>query len=234
MQNILQVEAMGMSQVTLPCAACYGRFRAADYQLKNDPKLRRRFESVLGAEYHSSVSIVHLLDLLVNQIGPEVIREKVVKPLSGLRLACYYGCLLTRPPKVVAFDNPDFPSTMERLMQATGASTVEWPYKTECCGATLGISYMEAASRLIVSILRDALRAGAEMVVTACPLCQPNLEIRQEEAARTMGQTLQVPVVYFTQLLALALGCDFKDLELDKNFVNPLPLLRQKGLVPGA
>ena len=231
MQNLVQVEAMGMDRVALPCAACYGRFRAADRRIKEAPELRKQVEAALGVEYHSSVAILHLLDLLANHVGLEAIGRKVVKPLSQLRLACYYGCLLTRPPKVVAFDDPDSPSVMEKLMQACGASTVEWPYKTECCGATFGISYEEVALRLIHQLLADAVRAGAEMVVAACPLCQPNLDIRQEEAEKASAKPLSVPVVYFTQLLALALGHDVRKLGFEKNFVDPLPVLRQRGVV---
>lgn len=230
MQNLVQVEAMGAKEVALPCAACYGRFRAADHQVKSDPKLRAQVERVLDAKCQGNVSILHLLDLLVNRVGVEPIRKKFVKSLSGLRLACYYGCLLTRPPKVVAFDDPEAPTSMERLMEAAGAAPVEWPLKTECCGATLGISYIEVASRLINQLLRDAVRAGAEMVVAACPLCQPNLDARQGEAGRILGQELNVPVVYFTQLLALAMGHDPGRLELDKNVVDPLPILRRRGL----
>jgi len=117
------------------------------------------------------------------------------------------------------------------LMEAAGATTVEWPYKTECCGATLGISYLEVAARLITQILRAALRAGAEMVVVACPLCQPNLDVRQEEAAKIMGQSLRVPVVYFTQLLALALGQEAGKLGLEKNIIDPTAILRQRRVI---
>ena len=125
-----------------------------------------------------------MLDVLVNRFGLDGIRQKVQRPLAGLRVACYYGCLLTRPPEVVAFDNPENPTCMDDLVAAIGAEPVAWPYKTECCGASLSITQSKVVGRLGRKLLSMARQAGARCIVVACPLCQLNLDLRQSDAAK--------------------------------------------------
>jgi heterodisulfide reductase subunit B2 len=156
----------------------------------------------------------HVLDVLVNDLGAEPIRAKVSRPLAGLRVACYYGCLLSRPPEIVAFDNPDQPTSMDALVAAAGAEPVAWPYKTECCGASLSMTHTGVVSRLSHKLLSMARQAGAECLVVACPLCQVNLDLRQADASKAHGAIPQTPVLYITQLLGLALGLSAKDLGL--------------------
>lgn len=212
--NLQKAQKAGLP-VMAACASCYARLRTANHKVTNDAKQRQLSERITGKPYDGSVAVHHLLDVLVNQYGVESIRAKVTQRLEGLRVACYYGCLLTRPPEVVAFDNPEHPMSMDHLVAATGAEPVEWPYKTECCGASLSISHSDVVGRLGYKLLAMARHAGAECVVVACPLCQVNLDLRQSDAAKAHGPIPPTPVLYITQLLGLALGLSAKELGMD-------------------
>jgi heterodisulfide reductase subunit B len=226
--NLLKAEAMGCDVVTT-CAACYSRLRAANAEMSHDSAVRRSVDDATRAQYRGTVRVRHLLDVFVNDLGLDLIRDYVERPLRGLRVACYYGCLLTRPPKVVAFDDPEHPTTLDRLMTAIGARPVEWPAKVECCGAGLSLTSPDVMRRLAFGILEMAQRAGADCVAVACPLCQSNLDLRQKESARAAGSDLSLPVLYFTQLLGLAFGLKPKALGLGKLVVSPRAVLEQIG-----
>jgi heterodisulfide reductase subunit B2 len=217
------------SPVLAACASCYARLRTANYQVRNDPEQRRRVEKVTGQAYDGSVIVYHVLDALVNHLGLGAIRVAVRRPLAGLRVACYYGCLLTRPPKLVAFDDAEHPTAMERLAAALGAEPVDWPYKTECCGASLSMTHRGVVSRLSHRLLDMARQAGAECIVVACPLCQVNLDLRQQDAHKAHGELPPTPVLYITQLVGLALGIPPKELGLGALSVSPDALLASLG-----
>jgi heterodisulfide reductase subunit B len=155
------------------------------------------------------------------------VRAKVQQPLKGLRVACYYGCLLTRPPDVVAFDDAEHPACMDEMLEAAGAETVDWPYKTECCGAALSITRPDAVGRLGHRLLSMARQAGAECLAVACPMCQANLDLRQSDAVEAHGDLAATPVLYVTQLLGLALGLSSDELGLDALTVGATSLLQQ-------
>jgi heterodisulfide reductase subunit B len=155
------------------------------------------------------------------------IGRRVVKPLEGLRLACYYGCLITRPSRVTGAENPEYPMKMDRLMRALGAETVEWSYKTECCGGALGITKPEISRRMAGRILANARDCGAEAVVTMCPMCHMNVDARQPE----MNLDGEIPIFHGTQLMTLAFGEDAKAAYLEKNVVDPRPYLAAKRLL---
>ena len=226
--NLLKAEAMGCDVVTT-CAACYSRLRAANAEMSHDSAVRRSVDDATRAQYRGTVRVRHLLDVFVNDLGLDLIRDYVERPLRGLRVACYYGCLLTRPPKVVAFDDPEHPTALDRLMTAIGAKPVEWPAKVECCGAGLSLTSPDVMRRLAFGILEMAQRAGADCVAVACPLCQSNLDLRQKESTRAAGSDLSLPVLYFTQLLGLAFGLKPKALGLGKLVVSPRAVLEQIG-----
>ncbi|MDP2662221.1 MAG: heterodisulfide reductase-related iron-sulfur binding cluster, partial [Dehalococcoidia bacterium] len=151
-------------------------------------------------------------------------------PLTGLKVVCYYGCLLTRPPKIAKPKDTEYPMNMDYLMRALGAQTLDWSYKTDCCGASLSVTQTDKSLRLMQRILQNAQEVGAEAVVVACPLCQLNLDSRQDDIAAKMGVNYNLPIFYFTQLMGLALGLKEKDIALKKLLVDPMPLLRRKGL----
>jgi heterodisulfide reductase subunit B len=149
-------------------------------------------------------------------------------PLAGLRVACYYGCLLTRPPEVVAFDDAEHPTCMDELVAATGAEPVEWPFKTECCGASLSMTHSGVVRRLAHKLLSMAQKAGADCLVVACPLCQVNLDLRQADAAKAHGAFPPIPVLYITQLLGIALGLPTENLGLDSLTVGAKDLFAER------
>ena len=231
--NLQKAEAMGRPIMTA-CASCYARLRTANHLVRHDAQERERAQRVTGKPYQGQVEVHHVLDVLVNHFGLDAIRQKIQRPLTGLRVASYYGCLLTRPPEVVAFDDPENPTCMDELVAALGAEPVTWPYKTECCGASLSISHSNVVSRLGGKLLRMAGRAGAQCVVVACPLCQLNLDLRQDDARKADAAVPSTPVLYVTQLLGLALGLSAADLGLDALSVNPDSLFADAGISTAA
>jgi heterodisulfide reductase subunit B len=249
--DLQKAQAMGLP-VMAACASCYARLRTANYKVRHEPEDRRRAERITGKPYDGGVEVRHVLDVLVNDVGLDAIRAKVgqvanlprtienrgrragwqpAPRLAGLRVACYYGCLLTRPPEIVAFDNPEHPSSMDELVAAAGAEPVPWPFKTECCGASLSMSQSAVVCRLSHRLLSMARQAGAECLAVACPLCQVNLDLRQADAVKAHGPIPPTPVLYITQLLGLALGLSFADLGLDALSVSADSLLGPCGLV---
>lgn len=228
--SLAKAGKMGLDVVTA-CAACFSRLKIANKLINSDPNSKRDVNQIIQDNYQGDVKVKHLLDVLVNEYGLKVLREEVKIKLEGLRVACYYGCLLTRPPKIMGFDDPEDPKSMDELVEALGAEPVSWPYKMECCGASFSISKPEIVIRLAHDILKMAKDEGAECIAVACPLCQSNLDLYQKDIKRRYGTDPNLPVFYFTQLVGLSLGISPKRLGLRKHMVSPLPLLKTKGLV---
>jgi heterodisulfide reductase subunit B len=226
LESLVLFEEEGLGEIALPCASCYSRFRAAAREIRLDPQLKKDVEAEIGREYHDSVKITSLLDLFVERVGLEEIRNRVVRPLNGLKVACYYGCLLTRPPDVTGSTEPEYPMSMDRLVEALGGTPVPWDSKVACCGASLSATHLDIVLDLSGNILSNARRRGADIVLVACPLCHLNLDGRQTQ----MDRTDPVPVLYFTQLMALAFG-DLDGAALNKNLIDPRPLFRETGLL---
>ena len=170
----------------------------------------------------------HFLDVIVDRVGLENVKNKVRKPLADMKVACYYGCLITRPAGATAAANPEYPVKMDKLMNTLGAETIDWSCKTECCGGSLAISKTDAAVRLIARILQDAQACGAEAIVTMCPICHLNLDSRQEEA----GIENAIPIFQATQLMALAFGQGEKKAAIGHNLIDPRPFLEGKCALP--
>jgi heterodisulfide reductase subunit B len=215
-----------------PCSACFLVLSKAKRYMEEYGEVSRTIDTALAAvdlPYHGRVDIRHPLDLFVNDMGLPAISARVTRPLHGLRVACYYGCQLVRP--YASFDDQSNPRTMDRLLRALGAETVDWPLKTRCCGGSLTGTIPKVGLRLNHILLKEARKHGANVVATACPLCQFNLECFQDRMARRYGQDIRVPVAYFTQLMGLALGLPRKALALHRLFV-PLKeeLLQSKGV----
>jgi len=227
--NLQKAQAAGLPVMTA-CASCYARLRTANHKVRNEAADRERTERITGKPYDGGVEVHHVLDVLVNHFGPDAIRAKVSRALDGLRVACYYGCLLARPPEIVAFDDPEHPTSMDDVVAATGAEPVAWPYKTECCGASLSMTHAGAVSRLGQKLLSMARQAGAECLAVACPLCQVNLDLRQADASKAHGTIPQTPVLYITQLVGLALGLSSRQLGLRALTVSAERLLAERGI----
>lgn len=225
--NLSLVERMGLRELVAPCLGCYQRFRAGAYEMERDPELAAKVNERVGYEYRGTVRVMHAVETLLEKAGRDGIRERVQKPLKGLKVASYYGCATTRPPKYTGAENPENPTCMDEVVEALGAEPVDWSAKTDCCGSSLGITKTEVALELSAGILKNARAYGADLIVTACPLCQVNVADRQKQ----MNLDFEIPVLYITQLMALAFGLGEKAAELDKNLVDPRPVLREKGVL---
>jgi heterodisulfide reductase subunit B len=227
LRNVARAEAAGLD-VVAPCAACFSRLKGADAAVKDDPDMQKLMAEKYGIEYNGTIK-VHSLLSAIYALGDEAIKAQVKKELSGLKVACYYGCLLLRPPSMVGFDDAENPASLDSIMADLGAEPVEWGYKNECCGASLSLSKPEIVVKLTRDILSSARRAGAECIVTACPLCQANLDTRQPDIEKKYGEKFDIPVFYFTQLMGLAFGSWPGHLGLSKLMVNPEPVLQGLG-----
>ncbi len=228
--NLNIAKQMGLDTVAC-CAECYSRLKIAnrEMQTRNNGRLRD-VDEVIGSPYRGESKVMHLLEVISRDNGLEALRSKVVEDLGDLRVAAYYGCLLVRPPEVTGFDDPDEPMVMDHIVTALGAKAVEWPYKTECCGSSLSLTRTDIVLKLCRDIFQKAADQGAECLLVACPLCQANLDMRQPQVNRHYGTTFDLPVLYFTQLIGLALGIPSSDLGLSKLIVTPQKLFARKGL----
>jgi heterodisulfide reductase subunit B len=227
MKNLALIEQSGFKEVTMPCAACFQRHKSALHEIRQDEGQRSRANEALGYEYQDTVSVSNLAQAIHKHVGLQKVAEKVQKPLKGLRVVCYYGCLLTRPPEVTEAEHPENPIELDELMQAMGAEVLDWSYKTTCCGAAHSLTRPDIVLKLSSNLIKHARQAGADLMAVACPLCHTNLDARQFQ----MGLEEAMPVFYFTQLMALALGAPERTASLNKNLVDPLPLLREKGII---
>lgn len=231
METLAIAAELGQNYMTMPCAACFSRFRFAIHEVQQDPELRRQIAEDTGYEYDGSIQVDNLLTTITDRVGYEAAAKPVVRPLEGLKVACYYGCLLTRPPEVTGEEHYEYPTNMDRLMEALGAEVVDWSYKTDCCGGSLSLSELEIALDLSHKILENAIACGADLIVTACPLCHANLDMRQKQIGEKFQDDSEIPVVYFTQLMGVAYGQDARTLGLDKHFSDAIGLLKEKGLL---
>ncbi|MEP0829505.1 MAG: CoB--CoM heterodisulfide reductase iron-sulfur subunit B family protein [bacterium] len=203
-----------------PCAACYLVLIKTQKYLEEFPQIGDKIKAALKAanlDYGGKVRVRHPLDVLANDFGPEKLASFVKKPLKGLKVACYYGCQIVRP--YAEFDDQHNPTTMNRIMHALGAQTIDWPLKTRCCGGSLTGTIQEVGMRLSYILLREASRLGADVVATACPLCQFNLECYQKQMSREFEDAISIPVVYFSQLVGYAMGLPEKELGMKRLFV---------------
>jgi heterodisulfide reductase subunit B len=232
MQTLAIAEEMGHEYMTMPCAACFSRFRIAMHEVQNDSELRSKIAGDIGFDYTGGIEVDSLLTTVTDRIGLEAAAKPIVKPLEGLKIASYYGCLLTRPPDVTGAKEPEYPMNMDHLMEALGAEAVDWSYKTDCCGGSLSLSTLEVALDLSQQILRNAIDVGADMIVTACPLCHINLDARQPQINYQFGGGLEIPIVYFTQLMGIAYGLEPEALGLQKHFSDAIGTLKEKKLLP--
>jgi len=210
--------------IVMPCAACFNRHKMADYVMRTKVERRVFVEEAVGFEFTGAVAVRPILDVIGNAIGLERIRARVTRPLVGLEVVGYYGCLLVRPPEVTQFENPESPTLMQQILTALGADVRPWSYATECCGGGLTLTKSDVAGRLVNRLRGWAREAGAEAIVTSCPLCQLNLEMRQR------GTGHQMPIFYFTELIGLAFGLDKARSWWGKHLIDPTGLLQPLGL----
>ncbi len=224
------------NQLIAPCSACFLNLSKADAYLGSDPPLAEKTNTALaagGLTYDpGSVKVRHLLDIFVNDIGFEAVSELVKKPLYNLRIAPYYGCLIVRPTSEGTYDDPEYPTTLDTLMESLGATVVDYPVKAHCCGGHMTQISEPVALDLIRRLLKNAADYEADMIVTLCPMCQLNLDGYQESVNKRFGTDYHIPILYFTQLMGLAMGMSADELGFGKEFVSANPALAKIGAEP--
>jgi heterodisulfide reductase subunit B2 len=228
-RNLALAEKMGASRVVTPCAGCFSRLKAASDSLGRSEVFDAGIERRLAGPLPSRIEVLHLLQLIVETIGLNRVAAEVKRPLEGLKLCAYYGCLLTRPTQVTRFDDPEQPTSIDRLLSALGADTLVWSHKAECCGAGFAASQTDIVLELGGQVIEAACEAGAQAIVVACPLCQANLDTRQRGIELHLGKEFGIPIVYFTQMMGLAFGFSSAALGMKRSLVDPYPALRTWG-----
>ncbi|TET39022.1 MAG: disulfide reductase [Dehalococcoidia bacterium] len=224
-RNLALAEKRGLDLVT-PCSACNIALNKANSYLREYAPLRRQVEESLAAadlEYRGGVRVRHLVDVLLNDVGIEDLGSKVKRSLRGLKVAPYYGCQLVRPS--LGFDDPESPRSLDLLTESLGAEAVPFPLKSRCCGGSLILAEEDLALGLMGKLLANAKENGAQCLVTPCPLCQTNLDAYQRKVNSKFKTNYDLPVLFITQLIGVALGLEPKALGLGKNIVSPMKLL---------
>lgn len=226
-RNILQAETMpDIKGIITPCPSCLTNLKTSSHRMR-DAGFKKKVDKLLDGTCKNNLPIMSVLQVLYEQVGLEKIKARVSKPLTGLKVAPYYGCIMNRPPEVMDFDDCENPIAMDRIMEAAGADVRPYPLKVECCGASFGIPKKKMVTTLSGKLLDMAADCGATSMVTACPLCQMNLDLRQSQIDRASGRIHKMPVFYYTQLLGIAMGLDKSSLMLNKLCVDPGPVFRE-------
>jgi len=228
--NLSHAEQEGFDKLVTPCPDCLSRFKAANMEWAKDPGLREKIDQVSDSKYRGTVRVYHPLEVFL-EMGLEKIREKVRRKLSGLKVASYYGCLLTRPPEVCQFDPVEDPQSMDSIILLLGGQPASWSFKTECCGNMMTFTRSDVVMKLSNDILHGAKEAGANAIATACPLCQANLDGRQSQIEEARRIRYRIPVLYITQWMGLAFGASPKELGLQKLITSPQEVLGSVGLM---
>lgn len=217
-RNLGIAERDGLKDVLAPCPMCSMELLKARHAIQEDGALRKQISDIVELKVEGTTDVINLIQLF-QKVGIEPIKEAVKRPLEHISAACYYGCLLTRPPKTVQFDDCEQPHSMEDVLEALGAKTVRWNYATECCGAGMTMANERAVLDLSNKILGNAAAHGANCVVVACPMCHVNLDMKQLDIGRAYGSEHNLMVYYLSDLVGLALGLSEKDLGIDKHFI---------------
>jgi len=243
-RNLSYASRIGDKVVTL-CSFCYNVLKRCNNVMRNDKDKRdkanlflradtasrEKIESYTHEDYEGSVDVLHYIEMLRDVVGYDKVARAVTKKLDGLRVAPYYGCMLLRPAKEMEFDDSEQPTIFEGLLEAMGCDVVDFPMKTECCGGFQVVNDEDLAVSCSQNVVVSAIKRDADVIVTTCPLCRYNLDRHQGKMAERVKGFRRVPVVYFTQLLGIALGIDKEHLDFTDNTVDPTPVLAEKSLL---
>ena len=210
-------EQAGMETVVVPCAACYSRLTIVQHELNEDEKLKKKVVDILEMPYKGTVKVMNIIQFLQHYIL-EKLPSKIVTPFD-YKVACYYGCLLVRPHGILKFDRPEDPQTMDEAMKLIGADAIDWAFKVECCGAGMSVARTDVVGRLSGGLIKDAVDRGAEAIIVACPMCHSNLDMRRPDINKAMGVNFEIPVIYISQAIGMAVGIDAETLGLQRHFV---------------
>ena len=211
-------ERTQLTDLLVPCSACYSRLMITQSTLQNDEALRKEISGIIELKYSGTVRVLNVLDLLASRTTTDGFAAKVIKPFKH-KVACYYGCYLTRPTEIVKCERAEDPRMMDDIVKVAGAKPIDWAFKVECCGAGLSVSRTDSVAKLAGRILEDAAMRVAEAIVVACPMCHTNLDMRRNVIEQSLGRQYSMPVLYITQVLGLALGLDERTLGLHRHIV---------------
>jgi heterodisulfide reductase subunit B len=230
-RNLIRVQEEGSDRMVTICSMCYLTMRLSAQMFDEDPEKMDKLNDFLYDEedYRGGIRVMHLLELLRDDVGWDAVGERVKRPLKGLRVAPYYGCTLVRPTEA-GIDDRESPTVMEDLLRALGATVVDSPFKTECCGSYETVNRPDLVAEKCHRILSDAVKREADVVITSCPLCEFNLDDRQENISNVAAGFPGIPVLYFTTLMALAFDLPREEWGLESASVDPMPVLEDKVL----
>ena len=232
LRNLIHVEDQGEDKVLVLCDMCYNTLKQTNLRVKEKPEDLETLNDFMDKEndYKNTVSVLHFLEFLRDEVGFANIKKKVKRPLKGMKIMPYYGCVMLRP-REVAIDDAEEPVILSDLLKALGAEVVDNPYKIECCGSYHTIDQKDSTSKRAYRISNFGKKLGADAIITSCPLCRYNLDVRGKEAEALFEGYSQMPTFYYTQLIAIALDLDIDSCGFEDHAVNPLPLLKKKGVV---
>ena len=212
-KSLVKAEKEGLD-VLAPCAACWQRMVWVNHEVNHSPEMKDKISRAIEEDINGTSKVYSIIDGLA-ALGMDKIAQAVKKPLKGLKVASYYGCYYVKPPKVAHVDDPENPHLMDDLMKALGAEAVDWPFKTECCGTSMIFQDVDTTVSMSQKIIEMADKAGADVIVTACPVCEMNLDMRMEQINKKFKTNYNIPVVYFTELMAYAMGSVPQEIGLD-------------------
>jgi heterodisulfide reductase subunit B len=231
-RNLGLADATGLSEILIPCASCYSRTLVSQKRLASDAALKEAINAELGHKIEGKIKVSSILEVLRPKVDSGEIAAKAVKKLTGLKPACYYGCLLTRfPVDIDVPDNVENPQGIEVVCKALGADPIDWSYKTDCCGASASVNDAEQSQLLMSRIFKDATARGANCIVTTCPLCQMNVDAYQDEVGVKYGIEKRLPVYFITELIGVSMGIDPVLMQVDRHFVDAMGLLKELNLI---
>lgn len=231
-RNLGIADASGLSELVIPCSACYSRMIVAQHRLASNENFKAEINEGLSEKVKGDVKIRSILEVLLPKVESGELAEKATKKLKGLKPVCYYGCLQTRfPVDVPVPDDVENPQGMETVLDALGAKALDWSYKTDCCGASAAVNDADTALRLMSRIFKDAVARGANCFVTTCPMCQLNMDAYQNDVGKLCGIDERLPVYFITELIGVAMNKPTKALQLDRHFVDAVGLLKELELI---
>ncbi len=231
-RNCIRVQEAGFDKFVTLCSMCYNTMKRANLQVAHDDEKLKTINSFMYREedYRGSVEVFHLLEMLRDEVGFEKISKKVIKKLSGLKVAPYYGCMLTRPQEV-GIDDLEEPRIMEDLIRALGAEVIDDPLRGECCGSYHTVNAKDLVTERTRMIVSSAKNRGADVIILSCPLCEFNLDTRQKDTKEKYSDFTGIPILYFTQLMALAFGLREEVCRFDLHYIDPRPVLIDKDVI---
>lgn len=223
-RNICIAEEMGAAGIVTPCPSCLKNLKTVQRRMQN-ADFHEKVQAIISRQVGIDLPVKSVLQVIMEEVSTAQLVEMAGAPLQGLKVVPYYGCLMNRPPDIMGFDDPENPMALDNLLSSMGAEVLPFPMKVECCGGSLGVPRQDIVTRLSGKILDMAAESGAHAMVTACPMCQMNLDMRQSQINRANGSHHRMPIFYYTQLMGLAAGQSMKSLGMDKLCVSPEPAL---------